>query len=125
MTKELPQEIESDTDISSNEDFIELYSNSDVDYQRLKGISGYYNRLRTVSADTCKHLIHVQRQQLTCITNCLVCSCKTAKIFDESQEPSHLNKNFFLRLKSHLNRDILSTLIVFIIAGNTAFMHGA
>ena len=122
MYKELPQEIENDADTSSNEDFIELYSNSDVDYQGLKGICGYYDRLRTASADTCKHLIHVQRQQLTCITNCLVCvggNCRKNQVKNiDSKLPK---KNYLLLLRTYLSKDIVLSLIISLVAGSTGF----
>ena len=104
-----------------NGDFVdELYSNSDVEYQE---INGCYDRLCILSADTCRHLIHVQRQQFTCFANCLVCGGKCSNILARSDmkkrkklDPSKHSKNLFLLLKTDLDTDIVSSLFMYIVA---------
>ncbi len=107
-------------EIENGDFFDELYSNSDVEYQE---INGCYDTLCVLSADTCRHLIHVQRQQFTCIANCLVCGEKCSNILARSDikklkklDHSKHSKNIFLLLKTHLNTDIVSSLFMFTFA---------
>ena len=122
MTQEMPQKIESDSDGSSTDEFTDLYSNSDIEYERSN--SGWYN---TLCADTCRHLVHVQRQQLTCIINCLVCGqrCKRnhpETVMKKTEPEPYTRKNFFFLLRNHLNSDIVLSLIIYIVVGSAGFM---
>ena len=101
----------------------ELYSNSDVECQE---INGCYDSLFVQLTDTCRHLIHVQRQQFTCIANCLVCGEKCSNILARSDmkklKKAKHSKNIFLLLKTHLNTDIVSSLFMFTVARSIGFI---
>ena len=96
---------------SSTDDELSRYTSFDTDEAKNKGCC----------TSTYQHILTVQKDQLTCLSNCISgCKCKRSNL--DSDLPPPLKERLLFIVKAIINRSVLSSVAVSAIIGSANVM---
>ena len=103
----------SDSSSTDDEEWTELTSVHSIDLNKLDN--------NGCCASTYRHIVTVQRDQLTCLSNC-ISGLKCKRSNPDSDPPPPLKERLFFIMRAIINRSVLSSIAVYIVLGSVGMM---